>query len=272
MVAQASSMANNADNGSIAMYPCEQFDIVGAVVTVGGRAKQARALASGRAAEIARRRIAAPWLSQLTTNVLLPLVIVVTTAIAAVKHGPTRVYWSLGTFVAVFVIGLISYNKDRTSAAIRDEAIQSRTELATALNDTAQPLVVALGNVTAADSVDEAKENVAVLIDRAVSLAQTELARSSDSRTRSALYCIEGNRLVRRVYHGWNGADAPRREFVRGRSEHDDEVIRFVHGENALLVEDLENHPPPHFIDFRGRSYKSFVRCQCAGVIRALDC
>jgi hypothetical protein len=198
-------------------------------------------------------------ISRATTNVILPLVAVTTTAIAAVKHGPVRVYWSLGTFFGVLVIGLISYNKDRTSAVIREDAIRSRTDLATALNDTGQPLVAALGNVTAADLPEDARREIAVLLDRAVSLAQTEMGSSSSSRTRAAFYCIEGDRLVRKSFHGWAGSDAPRTEFVQGRSEHDNEVIRFAHGENALLVQDLENNPPPHFSDFRGRSYKCFV-------------
>ncbi len=200
---------------------------------------------------------------------------VVTGAIAAVNHGPIRVYWSLGSFVALFLNGLISYNKDRTGAAIRDAVIRIRTDLATALNDTGQPLVVALGNVTATDSIVDAQRELAVLIDKSVSLAQTELARSSSSKTRAAFYCIEGDHLVRKTYRGWSGANAPRREFIQGRSEHDNEVIRFVHGENALLVEDLENFPPPHFEDFRGRSYKSFVSIpvragsKCFGLLTA---
>lgn len=198
-------------------------------------------------------------LSRIATNVVLPLVIVTTTAIAAIKHGPVRVYWSLGTFFAVLAMGVINYNKDRVASTIRDEAIRARTDLATALNDTGQPLVVALGNVTASNTPEHAKRALAVLVDRAVSLAQTELGRSSDSKTRSAFYRLENDRLVRDNFHGWTGSSAPRREFVTGKSEHDDEVMKFSHGENALLVRDLENNPPPHFVDCKGRSYKSFV-------------
>jgi GAF domain-containing protein len=222
------------------------------------RAVERRDKASAQASRIRRSR----WwrlLSRIATTALLPLITAIATAIAAVNHGPVRVYWSLGAFVAIAMNGLISYNKDRIVTTIRDVAVQLRTDLATALNDTGQPLVAALGNVTSAASLAESKSALAVLIDRAVSLAQTEIARSSSSRTRAAFYCIEGERLERRVYHSWTGSDAPRREFVRGRSEHDDEVMRFAHGENALLVKDLENHPPPHFADFKGRSYKSFV-------------
>jgi hypothetical protein len=197
--------------------------------------------------------------NRIVTNILLPLLLAVFTAIAAVERGPIRVYWSLGAFVVVVLTGVINYSKDRTTAALREDALSLRIEQATVLNDTGKPLIVALGNVTAAATTTEARRQLAVLVDRTVSLAQTEIARFSNSRTRAAFYCIKGKSLQRQAYHCWAGSDAPRREFVSGRSEHDNEVIRFSKGENSLLVKDLENQPPPHFADFRGRSYKSFV-------------
>jgi hypothetical protein len=196
---------------------------------------------------------------QVATNVVLPIAIAVTTAIGVANHGVIAVYWYLGAFVALFINGLISYNRDRTSSAIRNAAVRSETDLATALNNTGQPLIAALGNVTACEAPEDADRAVAVLIDRAVSLAQSVLATTSDSQTRAAFYSIEGDRLERKKWYGWTGSTAPRTDFTRGRSEHDNEVVRFVHGENALLVDNLEERPPPHFSDCRGRVYKSFV-------------
>lgn len=196
---------------------------------------------------------------QLSANVVLPIAIAIATAVAGVNHGSAKVYWYIGVVLGLFINGLISYAKDRAATAVRNAAIRTETDLATGLNDTGRPLVVALANVTACESPEDARREVAVLIDRAVSLAQTVLASSSDSHTRAAYYCIEGNCLERKLWHGWTGSTAPRMEFVNGRSDHDDEVIRFAHGENALLVEDLENYPPPRFIDNKGRVYKSFV-------------
>jgi hypothetical protein len=196
---------------------------------------------------------------RVATNIVLPIVIAVTTAIGTVNHGAVAVYWYLGTVVGLLINGLISYNKDRTASVARNTAIRSETDLAAALNNTGQPLVSALGSVTACENPDDAEREVAVLIDRAVSLAQSMLGATSDSQTRAAFYSIDGNRLQRKLWHGWAGCTAPRTEFMRGRSEHDDEVVKFVHGENALLVENLEEHPPPHFMDSRGRVYKSFV-------------
>lgn len=198
-------------------------------------------------------------ISQLATNVLLPIIVAVTTAVGVISHGVVAVYWYLGTVLALFVNGWISYSKDRTSNADHNAAIKSEINLATALNNTGQPLVAALGTVTACESPDDANREVAVLIDRAVSLAQSVLSTTSDSQTRAAFYCIEGDRLERKLWRGWTGSTAPRTEFMSGRTEHDNEVVRFAHGENALLIENLEERPPPHFIDFRGRVYKSFV-------------
>lgn len=196
---------------------------------------------------------------QVATNVVLPIAIAVTTAIGVANHGAIAVYWYLGTFVGLLINGLISYNRDRTSSAVRNAAVRSETDLATALNNTGQPLIAALGNVTACEAPEDADRAVAVLIDRAVSLAQSVLATTSDSQTRAAFYSIEGDRLERKKWYGWTGSTAPRTDFTRGRSEHDNEVVRFVHGENALLVDNLEERPPPHFVDCRGRVYKSFV-------------
>jgi putative methionine-R-sulfoxide reductase with GAF domain len=193
------------------------------------------------------------------SNVLLPLVIAITTAIAATKHGPVRVYWCLGAFLALLVNGVISYTKDRNTRAIRDDAIRARTDSATALNDTGQPLVVALGNVTSAKTPADARQAIAVLLDRAVSLARSEVGRLSQCKTRAAFYSFEGDKLVRKIYYGWNGCTAPRKEFVSGHSDHDNEVIKFAEGEDALLVKDLENKPPAYFADCKGRCYKSFV-------------
>jgi hypothetical protein len=194
-----------------------------------------------------------------TTLVILPVIVVVATAIAEANQGPVRVYWSLGTVAAVIASSILAVNKEQTAVAARAEAIRARIELATALNTAGQPLVVALGNVTTTETLQEAQAAVAVLLDRAVSIAQSEAGRMSPCRTRAAFYSFEGENLVRKNYSGYSGANAPRREFRVGRSEHDDEVIRFAHGENALLVRDLEKDPPPHFLDNLGRSYKCFT-------------
>ena len=70
-----------------------------------------------------------PAFLRFVCNVLLPLGIVITTAIAAVNHGSMRVYWSLGSFVCIAITGLVNYYKDRTASAIRNAAIRINTDL-----------------------------------------------------------------------------------------------------------------------------------------------
>lgn len=191
--------------------------------------------------------------------VIIPVIVVATTAIAGAEQGPVRVYWSLGTVAAVLGTSILTINKEQSAVAARAEAIRARIDLATALTTAGQPLVVALGNVTTTETAQEAQATVAVLLDRAVSIARSEVGRLSSCRTRAVFYRFNSGNLVRQTYYGYAGANVPRPEFTSGRSEHDNEVIRFANGENALLVQDLENNPPPHFSDNRGRSYKCFV-------------
>src|SRR6267378_3528182 len=58
--------------------------------------------------------------------VLLPLIIAVTVAVAAVNHGPVRVYWTLGSLFATLATGMITVSKDRNVLAARAEAVRAR--------------------------------------------------------------------------------------------------------------------------------------------------
>jgi hypothetical protein len=192
-------------------------------------------------------------------NVILPLGVSVFTAIAAVEHGPVRAYWCIAAFTCLALAGVINYAKDRSLTAVRNAAIQSNTDSATALNNTAGPIVAALGDVAATETVDDAKREIAVLLDRSVSLAQSEFGRSSNSKTRAVFYTLDGTKLERRTYRGWTGCEAPRNDFIGGRSAHDDAAIYIASHEDTKLVKDLENHPPENFIDAKGRPYKCFI-------------
>jgi len=258
MAAKVTSMTVRADKALNSMYAQDHFGAIGGVVTDNGRTARSRRGSAATGGLTGTQILTRGWV-QFASNIVLPLSVAICSAIAAVEHSYARVYWSIGSIFSLFLIGLIGYSKDRAASAITNEYIRSKTNVATALNDAGKPLVVAVGDVTSANNLAQASANLMVLVDRAVSLAQVELARSSKSRTRAALYCLEGDRLKRKSYQSWIGVSAPRTEFVPGRSEHDDEVLRFAQGENTLLVDDLENDPPPHFSDNKGRVYKSFV-------------
>jgi hypothetical protein len=202
------------------------------------------------------------------STIVLPLTITGTALISAHEHGPVRVYWSIGTVVAVVLTGIISYTRERNTATLKAQAIELRADLATALNNTGVPLITALGKVAECNTPDTVKGALEVLIERSVSLAQTEIGRhephdiggvQQPCKTRATFYLFDGQKLTRRNFAGWAGAQAPRLEWDFERSEHEAEVIKFARGEDARLVRNLATEPPPHFMDIGGRSYKSFV-------------
>jgi hypothetical protein len=143
---------------------------------------------------------------------VLPAASAVTTAIAAVNHGPIRVYWSIAAVGAIAGTATVNVLKERKARATRKNAKQLKAELAATLADIGLPLVTALGGVTSAQSLDDATATISVLIDRSVSLAQTQLGHqnSAQCRIRAAYYELDGKRLVRNKYHTWAGAKPPR--------------------------------------------------------------
>jgi hypothetical protein len=194
----------------------------------------------------------------------------VTGAAGASSHGVVEVYWYVGTVGALLANGIIGHRRDHKAAADKVSAARSQAELASALenqkidrltmlNDRGRPLFAALGKVTASDQLTAANAATEVLRENSLNLAQSVLADISGSRTRVAFYALEEDRLVRQSFHGWNGCPAPRKDFMRGRSDHDDAAIEFAEGENHLIVEDLAGNPPLYFDNPTRKSYKNFI-------------
>ncbi|WP_143737327.1 GAF domain-containing protein [Microbispora sp. GKU 823] len=207
--------------------------------------------------------------------ILFPFAVAALSAIAAMNQGPVRVYWTLGSLGMIIANGVYNALQERAAATARDRAIEAYAELHTTLFDGGQPLVRALGDVAGAESRDKRNHAISILINRTVALAQTELGRRARSmgvkcNTRAAFYRLahespDGNgkpgqvKLVREYYEGRSRDTAPRNDFVKDRSAHDNEAILIAENENATLVADLVNKPPAHFQDNMGRSYKSFI-------------
>jgi putative methionine-R-sulfoxide reductase with GAF domain len=192
----------------------------------------------------------------------LPAVGAIMSAVAAATKGAPKGYWILGVVAATIGSALLSVLKDRNATSAQERAVLARAELATAITVAGQPLVTALGNVSSGKDPQSVQTSITVLLDRVVAIAQTRAGREASSRcnTRAAFYRFdEDGNLQRVAYEGRPGGPSPRRSFVAGRSEHDDAVLRFAKSEEALLVSDLEESPPPHFLDRTGRSYKCFI-------------
>ena len=165
----------------------------------------------------------------------------------------------MGASLLISVPPLVLFARKMSRVAALEASLAERLNASAALSAAGQPLVLALGSVTVARDSQEANAAIAVLLDRSVALAQSTVGTRSESRVRAAFYDFDEAGLRRRAYCVYAGSDAPRRNFIVGRTAHEDEVIRFANGENAILVRDLENEPPPHFVDSRGRNYKSFI-------------
>jgi hypothetical protein len=207
-------------------------------------------------------RVVSSSLARYCVPVLLTIFTAVATGIAAVNHGPHRVYWSMAAFAAIAGNAVLNAFKEHRTASTHRSTDEVKAELATTLADIGLPLVAALGNVTSARSVNDATAAIDVLIECSVSLAQTQLGRqgADKCRVRAAYYEFDSsNKLVRKNPHAYAGAKLPRADFSAGRSDHDNEVLKFARGEDVRFVRDLGSEAPPYFADAAGRCYKSFI-------------
>jgi hypothetical protein len=190
----------------------------------------------------------------------LPFVILAASGMASVNKGGPKFYWYSIAGVAVLVSGFVTVARDRQNGTLREQAVKAKTALAMALSGAGQPLIAALSEVTAADTLATTQSAMRTLINRVVGVAQEESGAygEDECHTRAALYQFVGDDLELTYNEGRHG-DRPRRYFRAAGPAHDVEAIRVANGDNGLVVDDLENNPPPHFIDPRGRNYKSFI-------------
>jgi transcriptional regulator with GAF, ATPase, and Fis domain len=196
-------------------------------------------------------------LVRLAPLVLLPIFAVVSTVLAVVDDGRVRVYWALVAGIATAGTAVLMVAKDRRARAAELAALTARTAVVDRVGAVGQPLLAALGDVALASDPHQRRAALDVLIAMVVDHAVSECGRGN---VRSVYYELSGNRLERRRFGG-RGENVPRKEFVAGSSEHDNEVLKLARSGQPVLVEDLENAPPPYFIDNLGRSYRSFVAC-----------
>jgi hypothetical protein len=211
------------------------------------------------------------WLSSTIGNglfgyclpVILPIGSAVTTAIAAVNHGPVRVYWSIGAVAAIAASSALGAFKEHGAKSAYKSAEQKKSELATKLADIGFPLLTALGNVTSAATLDDATAAINVLIDRSVSLAQTQLGHQTtvSCQVRATYYEFDNgkNKLLRNKYHVCAGANLPRIEFVLDKNDQDDDVIRLALREDVRFVRNLDSESLPYSTDSASRTYKTLI-------------
>jgi GAF domain-containing protein len=221
---------------------------------VGSRKNSDQRSKPGWAAEVRK------WTLRHALPVVLPAGTLAATAAASVNQGLAKFYWYLLAGSTVIIAGLVNLIKDRRTRTIRNEAIRAKTALGMTFSGVGQPLIAALGSATAASKVEDVRAAVKVLLNRTVAVAQAECGRQTDldCRTRAVFYRFVGPNLELAYCEGRHG-DTPRESFLLNGSPHEQEAIRVARGQNAVVVNDLENSPPPHFTDSKGRSYKAFI-------------
>jgi hypothetical protein len=173
------------------------------------------------------------------------------------------VYWSIGAVAAIATGSVLSVMKERRAKSAQKSADRTKSELATKLADIGFPLLTALGNVTSASTVDDATAAINVLIDRSVSLAQTQLGKQTgvECHIRATYYELSkgDDKLHRNKSHFCAGQKLPRLEFLKRQNDHDDDVIKLALREDVRFIRNLDSESLPYSTDSSSRSYKTLI-------------
>lgn len=192
-----------------------------------------------------------------------PVVASVTALVAGVNHGSVRVYWSIAAVAATAGTAIFNALKERQSRASVSAAATGRTELGRALAVAGEPLVTALGTLTAGRNSEDRRAALETLRHLTVQVAAARCGRDVPNKDRgqirSSYYELNGDKLERRSFSGRRANRPPRKDFQRGRSDHDDEALKVASGDGVLLVEDLEKNRPPWFNFNHDTSYRTFI-------------
>ena len=160
---------------------------------------------------------------------------------------------------ALVMLGELIALSNRSSIAAKARTA-AQAEMTSALITVGAPLVSALGHVADSRHFDQQNATLDRFRQLVVNAAQSQCGKSAGARShmRSVYYELVNDRLVRTNYFGREGIE-PRREFRRGDSPHDDELLAVAHGDTGVLVRDIDNYPPPHFQDHKNRTYKTLI-------------
>ncbi|GAA4474257.1 GAF domain-containing protein [Phytohabitans houttuyneae] len=181
---------------------------------------------------------------------------------AAASHGSIKAFWAITAIVATAASATFTVVKERQARAATRTASQARAQLAAGLNRAGAPLLTVLGNVTTAKTPEDMRAAIEVLTARVIDIAHSQCGRSRrpGANLRAVYYSYVDNRLERRDWTGRLTSSPPRSAFTSGANLHDTEVVRFAASdERLLIVDDLYYNAPAHFIDAKGRTYRSFI-------------
>ncbi|GIH07916.1 hypothetical protein Rhe02_59830 [Rhizocola hellebori] len=202
-------------------------------------------------------------------TVLLPVVGVISTALAAERTGYSQV-----ALVAVVVIttagaSVLGVRRDRQAARAKEQAVVAVANLNTAVTAGGQPLVNVLGRVLGERSEARLEGMVDTLREVAITGIMAQCGRSDRAaKLRSAYYALRGEGLELIGDSVGRAAVRPPRRFFRPNdSRIARRVIEVAGGASVIRLPDVDLASPDEFEDYVGRIYRSVI----AAPVRAGD-
>ena len=146
-----------------------------------------------------------------------------------------KFYWYTVAGAAALVTGVLAVVRDRQANSFEEKAVEAKTALTMALSGAGQPLIAALSEVAASDTLAATESATKKLVNRTVGVAQEESGRYSEEEchTRAAFYRFVGEDLELAYNEGRHGSK-PRRSFLTKGTAHDQEAIRVANSDNGL--------------------------------------
>jgi hypothetical protein len=204
-----------------------------------------------------------------TLAVLLPVVGVITTALASVNKGWVKALLIAGVVLTTAGVTLLTLYKDRQAKKAQEQAIAAVANLDTAVTGAGQPLVAVLGRVMLESSPAKLANDVDTLRLMAITGATMQCGKIDGAcRLRSTYYRLQQGRLERVGDHvGRPTGRPPRAAFKPTDGKVSRRVIEVAKGNRVIRIEDVDAAKPGEFEDYTGREYKAII----AAPVRAGD-
>ncbi|WP_326956581.1 hypothetical protein [Amycolatopsis sp. NBC_01286] len=200
-------------------------------------------------------------------GVILPVGVPILSFLAAANQGAVKAYLIIGVIVCTAGSALLAVRKEIRVRRASLEVESSKERLRISLAETSQPLVAALGHVSASHDLREKQSAIKVLLGLALKTLRGQCGCGSRESYRSCFYLLDGDRLVRVNYEGRPGETAPRKTFDpadhsdsdRDRQADARNAVDRALGEDALLVKDLHVEAPSYMVKPKERSYRTML-------------